>query len=258
MAEPATGDVLRHPRFLFAGGRVTEEILVLWSLHGLDERLVTLTAALGRYPGERQGLEQRLAAERIKLEAHKQRLHEQQLKHRQLEKDIETLQAEERKFQSQLPMVKKNEEYQALLHEITDRKTRRSDRETELLVMMDEEQRLNAERPGIEQALKVLEAESAARLQTIASEEQREREQVAAVETQRRELIEKLPAAVRSRYERIRVSREGRAVVPIVKGACGGCYRGQPPQALQEARRGDRVLTCDGCGRMLIWPPEAA
>jgi hypothetical protein len=27
---------------------------------------------------------------------------------------------------------------------------------------------------------------------------------------------------------------------------------------IQEARRGDRLLTCDGCGRLLVWPPEAA
>ncbi|TMQ68855.1 MAG: hypothetical protein E6K80_13650 [Candidatus Eisenbacteria bacterium] len=68
----------------------------------------------------------------------------------------------------------------------------------------------------------------------------------------------RLPATTRSRYERIRQSRDGRAVVPIVKGSCGGCFRGQPPQMLQEARRGDRALICDGCGRILIWPPEGA
>ena len=66
----------------------------------------------------------------------------------------------------------------------------------------------------------------------------------------------RLTAATKSRYERIRASKEGRAVVPIQKGACGGCYRGQPPQMLQEARRGDRLRTCDGCGRLLIWPPD--
>ena len=239
------------------GGEVTDEILVLWSLHELDDRLVTLEGALRRYPGERKLLEARTSGEKARLESHKQRLHDLQLRHRQIEKDVETLQAEERKFQGQLPMVKKNEEYQALLKEIGDRKARRSDRETELLVMMDEEQRLASERPVLEQALKTAENEAAARLQTIASEEQAEREQVAALERQRQTLLERLPAGIRVRYERIRTSKEGRGVVPILKGSCGGCYRGQPPQALQEARRGDRVLTCDGCGRLLIWPPES-
>ena len=237
---------------------MNEELQLLWSLHDLDDRMVTLEGALRRYPGERKLLEARASGEKARLEAHKQRLHELQLWHRQAEKDVETLQAEERKFQGQLPLVKKNEEYQALLKEIGDRKGRRSDRETELLVLMDEEQRLVGERPALELALKSAEGETATRLQAIASEEQREREQVAALERERQALLVRLPVGIRARYERIRTSKEGRAVVPILKGSCGGCYRGQPPQALQEARRGDRVLTCDGCGRLLIWPPDGA
>jgi hypothetical protein len=123
---------------------------------------------------------------------------------------------------------------------------------------MEEEQRLHDERPALEQTLKKAEAETAARLAAIAEEERKERDQVAALDAERQGLLERLPAGTRTRYERIHGSREGRAVVAILKGACGGCYRGQPPQVLQEARRGDRLLTCDGCGRLLIWPPDGA
>ena len=235
---------------------MSEELDVLWALHDLDDRVVTLETALRRYPGERQSLEQRSSGERARLEAHKQKVHDLQLRHRQGEKDVEALQAEERKFQGQLPLVKKNEEYQALLKEISDRKGKRSDRETELLVLMDDEQRLNAERPSLEQALKTAETEMAARLEVIAEGERRERAQVEEIQAQRAQLMARLTTPMRSRYERIRVSRDGRAVVPIIKGSCGGCFRGQPPQALQDARRRDRVLVCDGCGRLLLWPPE--
>ena len=245
------------PGFLLAAG-MTEELQILWSLRGLDEQLVTLHGALARYPADRKTLEVRMAAERARLEELKKAIGEVQLKHRQIEKDIEALQQEERKFQSQLPMVKKNEEYSALLHEIADRKGKRSERETDLLMLMDEEQRLHQERPAHERSLKKVEDETAARLATIADEERRERDRVAALEAERQSLMSRLAPGIRSRYERIHGSREGRAVVPIVKGSCGGCFRGQPPQTLQEARRGDRLITCDGCGRLLIWPPEAA
>jgi len=238
---------------------VTEELQTLWTLHDLDEQLVTAQAALSRHPEERLGLERRLAQERTHLESHKQALHDHQLKHRELEKDISALEIEERKYQSQLPLVKKNEEYQALLHEISVVKAKRSERETDLLVRMEEESRLASQRPGIEQALKKVEQESAARLSQIAADEQRERDAVGVLEARRENLAGRLPANTRARYERIRASRGGRAVVPILpKGACGGCFRGQPPQLLQEARRGDRVLLCDGCGRMMIWPPDVA
>ncbi len=237
---------------------MTEEIEALWALRGLDERLVALHEALRRYPADRQALETRLSSERGKIEGFKKQAGDLQLRHRQIEKDIEALQQEERKFQSQLPMVKKNEEYTALLHEIADRKTRRSERETDLLMLMDEEQRLGGEGPSLQKGLDALQAETAARLSTISTEEEKERDEVARLEAERQVLSAKLPGLMRSRYERIRASRDGRAVVPIIKGSCGGCFRGQPPQMLQEARRGDRALTCDGCGRLLVWPPDGA
>ncbi len=236
---------------------MNDEILTLWALRDLDERLVTLQAALNRFPAQRQVVELRLTGDRVRFETLKKELGEYQLKRRQLEKDIEALAVEERKFQGQLPLVKKNEEYTALLHEIAGVKQKRSDRETDLLVLMDEEERRATEKPVLEKALAALEAEAGVRLKTIGAQEQGERERVAGVESERATLAVRLPAGTRNRYERIRTSKDGRAVVPIQKGACGGCYRGQPPQMLQEARRGDRLLVCDGCGRLLIWPPDA-
>ncbi len=237
---------------------MTGDLQTLWALQGLDERVVAAQAKLARHPGDRKSLETMLAGERTRLEQFRKQIGELQLRHRQLEKDIEALLAEERKFQSQLPLVKKNEEYSALLHEITGRKAARSDRETDLLVMLEEEQRLEAEKPRIEQALRTAESDAATRLQAIAAEEAKEREEVAALEAERQQWLQKLAGPLRSRYEKIRTGHQGRAVVAILKGACGGCYRNQPPQVLQEARRGDRVLICEGCGRLLIWPPEGS
>ena len=236
---------------------MNDELQALWSLRDLDERLVVLQTALKRFPAQRQAVEHRLAADRSRLEGLRKELGDFHLARRQLEKDIEAMVAEERKFQGQLPLVKKNEEYTALLHEIAGVKAKRSDRETELLTLMDNEERRAAEKPVLEKALTALEAEAAGRLGAIGAEEREDLERVDEVERERATLVARLPASTRTRYERIRASKDGRAVVAIQKGACGGCYRGQPPQMLQEARRGDRLLVCDGCGRLLIWPPDA-
>lgn len=235
---------------------MTEEIQTLWALRELDERLVVLQAALKRFPAQREAVEKRLAGDRVHLEALKKELSEFRLKRGLMEKDIEALTAEERKFQGQLPMVKKNEEYTALLHEIAGAKKKRSDKETDLLMLMDAEEKKAGEKPVLEKALAGFEAEAKTKLATLEAEDQAERAQVTAVEAERATLTAKLPAGTRTRYERIRASLEGRAVMPIQKGACGGCFRAQPPQMLQEARRGDRLLYCDGCGRILIWPPD--
>jgi predicted nucleic acid-binding Zn-ribbon protein len=237
---------------------MTEELQTLWSLHELDERLVHIHDQLKHHPEVRRTVEAAVAGEKARLAAHQQRLTDLRAARRLVEQDIETLTGEEKKFQSQLPLIKKNEEYQALLHEISDRKTRKSDLETDVLMKMEEDQELVTALPAIEKALAEAQATADARLETMAAEEERARADAAVLESQRATLVPKLPQATRLRYERIRESRGGRAVVAIVKGSCGGCFRGQPPQVLQEAKRGDRVLICDGCGRMLIHPPEAA
>jgi uncharacterized protein len=236
---------------------MNDELARLWELRSLDEQVAVARSALARFDVERQALDRRLTGERARVESVKQRLADFQLKRRQMEKDIEAAQAEERKFQSQLPAVKKNEEYQALLHEITAAKSRRSELETKVLVQMEEEDSVQRERPVAEQALITAQKELEQRRAQADREEAAERERLAELERARQEQMSGLPASVRARYERIYVSREGKAVVAILKGSCGGCFRQQPPQTLQEARRGDRIQLCDGCGRILIMPPES-
>jgi len=237
---------------------VTDELARLWALHGLDEEAIVLETRQRQRPGQRAEWEKKVAEARAVLEQHKARVAELQKARRQLEKDAEALTVEERRFQSQLPAIKKNEEYTALLHEIEGVKRRRSDLETQVLTRMDDEEIASKERPALEKALQEIERESAGHLARFASEETADREQLGALQARREKQAEALPAATRTRYERVRGSREGRAVVPVLRNACGGCHRSLPPQTVQEARKGDRVLTCEGCGRLLVWPPETS
>ncbi|HTM58659.1 MAG TPA: C4-type zinc ribbon domain-containing protein [Candidatus Udaeobacter sp.] len=237
---------------------MSDELDRLWALHALDEAAIAVEQRLRQRPLERAEWERRIQAERHTLDAHRAAGLELQKKRRELEKDIDALNTEERRFQGQLPAVKKNEEYTALLHEIEGVKRRRSDLETDVLTRMEEEEAAGRARPALEKSLAAVEAERAQRFERMSSEETADRDELAGIEKRRAAELEKLPAATRSRYERVRQSREGRAVVAVIKNACGGCYRSLPPQVLQEARRRDRVLVCEGCGRLLVWPPDPA
>jgi predicted nucleic acid-binding Zn-ribbon protein len=54
-------------------------------------------------------------------------------------------------------------------------------------------------------------------------------------------------------YERIYEVRKGLAVVPVRDRSCSGCFVTLTPQACQEAKRNDRILTCSNCNRILYW-----
>ena len=236
---------------------MTPELETLWALHGLDERLVAATTRLAALPAERLALDARVLSERRRLEQQAKAVADFELRDRQIQKEIAVLQAEEQRFQQQLPQIKKNDAYQALLHEIAGVKGRQSDLETALLVLMEEQQTLEGERPKLERVLAEAEHDANTRRTALDAEEARLRAAAAELDAARAPQVPKLPPPTRSRYERIRELRAGQAVMAIAKQACGGCFRGLSPQALQEAKKRDRVLICDGCGRMLVLPPDA-
>ncbi len=54
-------------------------------------------------------------------------------------------------------------------------------------------------------------------------------------------------------YDRIRRNyRNGLAVVPVERDACGGCYNAIPPQRQSEIRLHKKIVVCENCGRILI------
>ncbi len=237
---------------------MSDELLHLWRLRELDERVAAERGALAKFPELKRGLEGRVVAERERLAAHVRAAEEALKARRKLEQEIEGVTAQQRQFESRQPSVKTNEEFRALTLEIDGCRRKRSDLETLVLMRFEEEEALSKQRPVIDQALKAAEAERASRIAEIERDEAAGLERVAALDAERGIEMGALPPATRSRYERILGSHQGRAVVPVLKNACGGCYRAQPPQMLQEFRRRDRVLLCEGCGRMVIWPPDEA
>ncbi len=54
-------------------------------------------------------------------------------------------------------------------------------------------------------------------------------------------------------YDRIRKNyRNGLAVVPVERDACGGCFNAIPPQKQSEIRLHKKVIVCENCGRILV------
>jgi len=56
-----------------------------------------------------------------------------------------------------------------------------------------------------------------------------------------------------SSFDRIRNNfRNGLAVVPVLRDACGGCYNAIPPQRQSEIRQHKKIIVCENCGRVLV------
>ncbi|MCM3870248.1 MAG: C4-type zinc ribbon domain-containing protein, partial [Pyrinomonadaceae bacterium] len=57
-------------------------------------------------------------------------------------------------------------------------------------------------------------------------------------------------------YKRISVRiRDGVAVAEARNGACMACFMALRPQAMSQVRRGEEVVTCENCNRILYYVP---
>jgi uncharacterized protein len=54
-------------------------------------------------------------------------------------------------------------------------------------------------------------------------------------------------------YKRIRANaRNGLAVVPVQRDACGGCFNQIPPQRQLDIKSRKKIIVCEYCGRILV------
>ena len=234
------------------------ELEALLQLQHHDMRLMEARRKLEAIPGRRLALEAAVAGAKQARDAARKDLEQIRLERRTLEKEVEAVQSETAKLERQLFDVKTNQEYQAMLHQIGGLKQKRSDAETRILERYEREDVA---------ARQVAEAEK-----RIAAEEARLRSEVAALEqeavaleqtihsiTQDREAVKPgIPTPLLSRYDRVARQRDGVAVAEVRKEACGACFRALTPQALQEVKRSDAVMSCESCGRILVWTDSSA
>ena len=153
-------------------------------------------------------------------------------------------------------VIKTNEEYAALTHEIAFASQDISDLEDGILTRLEEIDQLAAdvEKAGAEMA----EAERG--IDESVSELQARRDELndalAIRKDERLRIAMRIDASALRRYEGIFRSKGDCALAPVVDGACSGCYKSLPPQTVIEVKRATRFIECDGCGRILYWRRE--
>ena len=223
----------------------------LRKLQAIDGELYRLRRDASQKPLELEAARRRVADEQTKAHALEAQLKTLQMKQKEKEIELSGRETTIQKLQGQLFQVKTNKEYTAMKHEIDQSKADISLFEEEILTILDEVERAK-------QAHRAQLGVVAAQQQRLGEEEVEVGRALAQIEAHIAELEQRRQAAapgvqrdVLSTYERVLVSREGLALVPLINDSCGGCHMVQPPQVFSEASLRARVVTCDSCNRIL-------
>ena len=178
-----------------------------------------------------------------------------EVEQRKCEGDIEENLAHIVKYNQQLNVIKKNEEYQALLHEIDILKKKNGvheERVLAILIELDEAKiRLAEDRKRINEEMKDIDNQCSEIDDELAEAVQHRK----TLETLREPLATKVDGTLLQRYQRIRSSRKsGPALVPLNGETCGGCHMHERAQIVNEVIAGENIHTCQHCGRLLYYP----
>jgi hypothetical protein len=236
---------------------IEKDMEMLQKLQNIDYDLGELERSKDYLPEMINTLEKEMESTRDALKTSEKELEEQTVLHGNLELELDTLNTELTKFQKQMKEIKTNKEYDALTTEIANRKIKISSNEEEILKTLT---RLDELKEQIKQYTERLgEVEKSNNTQLVGLRQQLSsiQDKVKIKEGERKNVTVRIDKKLLATYERVRKGRGNTVMVAIRKRACGACHKSVPPQIIQEIRKGDKVYTCDNCGRMLIWTEES-
>ena len=224
-------------------------------LQEIDHRLAELTLEISALPKHIAEIEKKLTSHQRKLEADRAALAANQKERKTCDAAIQTQEQKISKLKDQMLGAKTNEVYRAFQNEIEfcQKEIRKS--EDRILELMGESEPLDKNVKAAEGALKAEKAEVEIDKQQARERTEADEKAAAELKAERAAIVAQTPPATLQRYERARKSRRGIGVAEVVDGRCTQCNIALRLQFFQELKRGDQIMTCESCQRILYYNP---
>jgi len=232
---------------------VEEKLTSLLTLQKIESKMDELKILKGELPMEVADLEDEITG----LHSRKNRI-EEEINGvtefiEQRKNAIKEAEALVKKYEKQSENVKNNREFEAINKEVEMQQLEVKLAEKHI---KDATEEIAEKAVGLEKAKKNITAKETvlntkkSELEKIIAANEKEEKHFAKMATEAREHVD---ARLLASYDKIRKSyRNGLAVVPVERDACGGCFNAIPPQKQSEIRQHKKIMICENCGRILV------
>jgi predicted nucleic acid-binding Zn-ribbon protein len=224
-------------------------------LQEIDNRLADLAREIATLPRHIAVIEKKLVSHERKLEADQAALSANQKERKKCEGDIQVQEQKISKLKDQMLLAKTNEQYRAFQHEIDFCQGEIRKAEDRILELMGESEPLAKNVKEAETALKAEKVE-------VDAEKQKARDRTAVderasqeLQSERSGIAAQTGRAAMNLYERVRKARKGIGVAEVIDGRCSACHLALRLQLFQELKRGDEIMSCESCQRILYYNP---
>lgn len=234
---------------------VKDRLLSLYQLQNIDSEIDRLHTIRGELPLEVQDLEDDIAGLQTRIDKLQGEIDDLEKKINERNYAIQDSLELIKKYESQQENVRNNREYDALSKEIEFqgleiqlaekhiREFKTSiEGKTELMTVANED--FSERKADLEHKQK--------ELKDIIKETEKDEKSLSKKSKDAEKIIEERLLVA---YDRLRSNaRNGLAVVPVERDACGGCHSKIPPQRQLDIKTFKKVIVCEHCGRILVDP----
>lgn len=230
---------------------IGEQLQALVRLQAIDSKIDQITKLRGDLPEEIRDMEDEKVGLTTRLEKLEAEQKDQEAAIRQAGVDIKEAEMLIQRYEEQQLQVRNNREYDALTKEVEAQKQRITDNNAKIeeLEALAPEHKLVVDeaRDRLSNLESQLDEKRGALSEVLADT----KHEVEGLEKERDKAEESVEVRYLRAYKRLRGRvRDGRAVVPLERGAAAGFA--VPPQRQLEIRQRNRIIVCEHTGRIIV------
>lgn len=232
------------------------ELQQLIALQNLDTTIRKLEKAQEAIPERRAEIEREFDQRAFEIRGLENRRDEAKHTRARLENDVIEQKGRAERAERNLMSSKRQDEYTAAIREADAARKQISALETQILEQLESLEQTEAALNERADEVASLNSDREARLKAFDDETATNLDRLAAARKEREEVFANLPKQSSALYSRIRARiRDGIAVAEARNRSCTACFMALRPQVMSEIRRGEDIITCDNCGRILFYAP---
>ena len=233
------------------------ELQQLITLQNLDSTIRKLEKDQQAIPERRAEIEREFDQRAFEIRALETRRDEAKHTRARLENEVVEQRGRVERAERNLMSSKKQDEYTAAIREADSARKQISALETQILEQLETLEQTEAALNERADEIASLNSDREARLKAFDDETGTIGERLTVARKGRDEVFANLPKQLSGMYARIKARiRDGVAVAEARNRSCTACFMSLRPQVMAEIRRGEDVITCDNCGRILYYVPS--
>ncbi len=230
-----------------------ETMKLLIGLQACDISIKEKMAQKERGPAAVRKRKEDLAAAEAVLQEEMDKLNSHDNLSRETEREIQDLDERLKKADVKLSGISSNKEYRAALKEIEGLKQEKETLESTVIEMMEQKDELTSACDDNTQKTREMKKQFDRDRKQILRDMKILDKDLKGLEKARARSSKAADQSLLKKYNTLRDYKGGIAITPVVKGVCQTCRMAIPPQKFNELIRGDKLMTCPTCARIMYW-----